>query len=149
MGGSCDIPNTDSELGKFKWLAKGNPEKCLIKVIQAATRVQLGDSLFLRAPVCLSTWTVLFYFSINTLPVSLLSIFVGILFCKAEGPGPLSLTTDLVTRIWCFHQRNPASVAGWEPQPLQAEATQDHIPRLVHRQADSLPLSDQRSPIHC
>ena len=124
-------------------------KKCLIKVIQAATRVQLSNSLSLRAPVCLSTQTVLFYFSINTLPVSLLSIFGGILFCKAEGPGPLSLTTDLVTRIWCFHRRNPASVAGWEPQPLQAKATQDHIPRLVHRQADSLPLSDQRSPIHC
>ena len=27
MGGSWNIPNTDSELGKAKWLAKGNPEE--------------------------------------------------------------------------------------------------------------------------
>ena len=27
MGGSWDIQNTDSELGKSKWLAKGNQKK--------------------------------------------------------------------------------------------------------------------------
>ena len=50
-------------------------------------------------------------------------------FCKAEGPGPWSLTSGLVARIWCFLCCNPASVSGWEPKPrskmLQAEATWD------------------------
>ena len=92
---------------------KETRKKCLIKVIRAATRVQLSDSLSLRPPVCLSTCTGLFFLSINTLPVSPLSIFVGILFCKAEGPGPLSLTTDLVTGIWCFTDATrPQSLAG-------------------------------------
>ena len=110
---------------------KETRKKCLIKVIRAATRVQLSDSLSLRPPVCLSTCTGLFFLSINTLPVSPLSIFVGILFCKAEGPGPLSLTTDLGARIWYFHRHTLVSISGWEPKPcskpLQAEATRDHI----------------------
>ena len=38
--------------------------------------------------MCLSPRTVLCFLLINTLLVSLLSIFVGILFCKADGPGP-------------------------------------------------------------
>ena len=32
----------------------------------------------------------------------------GNFFCKAEGPGPLLLTTGLVARIWCSHCRDPA-----------------------------------------
>ena len=34
--------------------------------------------------------------------VSLLSIFMEILFSKGEGPEPLSLTTGLVARVQCF-----------------------------------------------
>ena len=71
----------------------------------------------------------LLFLLINTLLISVLSIFVGILFCKAEGPGPLSLTTDLVARIWCFHCCFPATIS-WEPKPcskpLPTEATRDH-----------------------
>ena len=40
-----------------------------------------------------------------------------ILFCKVEGPGPLSLTVGPVARIWCFHHRNSDPVSGWEPKP--------------------------------
>ena len=51
-------------------------------------------------------------------------------FCKAKGPGPLSLTSGLVARIWCFLWCSPVSVSGWEPKPrskmLRAEATRDH-----------------------
>ena len=61
---------------------------------------------------------------INTLFVSLLSVFVGTLFCKAKRPGPLSLTPGLVARNWCSHHRDLASVSDWE-QLLQAKATQD------------------------
>ena len=66
---------------------------------------------------------------INALLTSLLSVFVGTLLCKAEGPGPLSLTTGLVARIWWFHHLDPPSVSGREPKPrsklLQAQAMQD------------------------
>ena len=85
----------------------------------------------LPLPVCLSTHTLLFSLLLNTLLASLLSNFVEILFCKAKGPGPLSLTTGLVARIWCFHHHNPASISGWErkfcSKLLQAEATQNHL----------------------
>ena len=42
----------------------------------------------LSSHVCLSTWTVLFFLLINTLLVSLLSVFVAVLSCKAEEPEP-------------------------------------------------------------
>ena len=52
-----------------------------------------------------------------------------VLFCRAEGPGPLSVTTGLVAMIQCFHCGNPALISGWEPKPrsktLQAEDTRD------------------------
>ena len=54
----------------------------------------------------------LFSLLINTLLVSLLFVFVGILFCKVQEPGPLSLTTGLVVKIWHSQHLNPASVFG-------------------------------------
>ena len=66
-----------------------------------------SGSLPLSLPKCLSICTVLF-FLINTSLASLLSVFVEILFCKVQGPGPLSLTTGLVARIWCSHYHDPA-----------------------------------------
>ena len=113
-------------------------KKCPIKVIQTAMRAWLSNSgtLPLSPLVCLSvTHTVLFFLLINTLLASLLSIFVEILFCKVEGPGPLSLTIGPVARIWCFHYCNPDPVSGWEPKPcskpLQAETPWDQKPALV------------------
>ena len=86
MGGSWDIPNTDSEPGKSKWLAKGNLEEM---PHISDLNYHAGTTLSLSSPVCLATHTLLFFFLlINTSLVSLLSVFVGILFCKAEGPGP-------------------------------------------------------------
>ena len=35
-----------------------------------------------------------------------------ILFCKAEGLGPLSLTTGLVARIWGSYHSDLASISG-------------------------------------
>ena len=52
-----------------------------------------------------------------------------VLFCRAEGPGPLSVTTGLVAMIRCFDGCNPAPISEWEPKPrsklLQAEDTRD------------------------
>ena len=66
-----------------------------------------SGTLPLSLPKCLSICTVLF-FLINTSLASLFYVFVQILFCKVEGPGPLSLTTGLVARIWCSHRHDPA-----------------------------------------
>ena len=66
--------------------------------------------------MCIST--VLFFLLINTLLALLVSVFVEILFCKAEGPGPLSLTAGLVARIWCSHSLNSARLwLGTEAPP--------------------------------
>ena len=34
-------------------------------------------------------------------------------FLQSQRPGPLSLTTDLVARIWCFYHCNPHSKRGF------------------------------------
>ena len=84
---------------------------------------------------------------INTLLASLLSVFVEILFCKAEGAGLLSLITGVVASIWCFDWWDSASVSGWRPEPgsrpLQAVATRAHIYSilLMCQQADCQGLS--------
>ena len=63
------------------------------------------------------------FYTCSTLPLNkhftcfTTSILVEILFCKVKGPGPLSLTTGLIPRIWCSHCQNSASVSGWEPKP--------------------------------
>ena len=103
----------DCEPGKSR-SAKGNPEE---RPHKRNSNLHKGATqwltLSLSLPMCLSTCTVFFFLLINTLLVLPLSICVGILFCKAEDPGPLSLTTDLVTRIRCCHCCDPSqSLAG-------------------------------------
>ena len=77
--------------------------------------------------MCLSTRTVLFYLLINTFLVSLLSVFVGILFLQSCMARALSVTSGLVARIRCCHRCDPNSITGQEPKPclkpLQTEAT--------------------------
>ena len=88
---------------------EGPWKKYPIKVTQTAMRVQLRDSPSESAYVSVHMYCTLFPL-INT---SLLSVFVEILFYKAKGPGPLSLTTDLMARIWCFTAAvQPQSLAG-------------------------------------
>ena len=71
MGGPWDIPYTDSEPGKARWLAKGNPEEM---PHERDSIYHEGANLSLSPPVCLSTHTVCFFLLINTLLASLLSI---------------------------------------------------------------------------
>ena len=75
--------------------------------------------------MCLSTYTVLI--SLNKHLLHGLSIFVGILFCKAEGPEAWSLTTGLVARIWGSHWHNLASLWLGTQAPPQAIAGRGHI----------------------
>ena len=126
MGGSRDIPiQTVSQANQNDW-PKETWNKYPIKVIQTAMRVQLWLSLFLSTPVAYCTFSPL----INTLLASLLSVFVEILFCKAEGPGPLSLTTGQVARNLGLNH-GPTSISGPEPKPcfkpLQIKATWDQV----------------------
>ena len=118
MEGSWDIPNTDSEPGKSKCVAKGNQKKCPIKVIQTNTRVRLS----LSPPVCLPTHTILFFLLTNT---CLLTLHLCGTSLQSWRVWALSLATGLVVRVQCSHWHNPDSISGQEPKkpcfkPLQA-----------------------------
>ena len=127
MEGSWDIPNIDCEPGKSEWLAKGNPEEIPHKSNSNCHEDSTQRHSW-SPPMWLSTRILLFFpLLINTLFGSLLSIFVGVLFCKAKGPGPLSLTTGLVARIWCSPHCDPASVSGWEPMPYSKPLLGGHL----------------------
>ena len=101
--------NMDCEPDKSKWLPKENPEEMPHKsnsnYLKGMTQ-QLRNSPSESACVSIYTYCTLFPL-INTLLATLLSIFVEFLIYKAEGPGPLSVTTCLVSRIWCFHHCDP------------------------------------------
>ena len=119
--------------GKSKWLSKGDPEEMPHK---SDSNFHNGANqwldLSLSPPVYLSSPTALFFLLLNTLLASVLSVFVEILFCKAKGPWPMSLTTGLVTKIWCFQHGDPTQSLTGNPNPthsklLQAEATGDRV----------------------
>ena len=78
------------------------------------------------ARVSLHTYCTLFLL-INTSLASLLSVFVEILSCKAEEPGPLSLTTRCQDLVLLPPQTSP--ISGWGSKPysklLQVEAIRD------------------------
>ena len=126
MGGSWDIPNTDSEPGKSKCVAKGNQKKCPIKVIQTTTRVRLS----LSESTCVSTHTYHTLFP----PSKHLSPTLHLCGTSLQSwrVWALSLATGLVVRAECSHWHNPASISGQEPKkpcfkPLQAGPTKDHL----------------------
>ena len=101
-----------------------------IKVIQTTMSIRLSDFLE-STQVSIHTCCTLFLLK-NTLLVSLLSVFIGILFCKAEEPGPLPLAIGLVARIWCSHCCDLASIHGWGQTLLQAKAPRDqHLWRVA------------------
>ena len=114
MGGSWDRPNINSEPGKSKWLAKGNLEEMPHK---SGSNPHKGVTQSLSLPLCLSTNNCSLFILISTLFVSVLSVFVGILFCKADGwVRAVSLTTGLVAR--CPHNLNLTLMFGhnWHPE---------------------------------
>ena len=88
MGGPWNKPNTDSEPGKARWLAKGNPEE--MPHVRDSNYHE-GATLSLSPPVCAYSH-VLFFPLINTFLVSLLfCLFVEIY---------LSLALPLATGPW-------------------------------------------------
>ena len=101
---------------------KENWKNWPIKVIQIAwgcDSVSLSLSLSEPTRKSLSTSSIFLFLLINTLLVSLLFIFMGIFFCRAEGPGPCqwslvewlgfgALTTRTQPHLW-LENRSPAS----------------------------------------
>ena len=79
MGGSWEKPNTDSEPGKARWLAKGDREE-MLRGIQTIMRAWLS----LNPPMCLFTCTA---FPPNKHFASSTSRFMGIHFYRTSGPG--------------------------------------------------------------
>ena len=82
MGGSWDKLNTDSDPGKARWLAKGNLEET-----PHISDLNCHKGATFWVHLCVYPY-VLFSFPPNKHFISLLSVFVGIHFCRAEGPGP-------------------------------------------------------------
>ena len=116
------IPNTDFEPSKSKWLALGKLEELTHKSnsnCHECVTQSLSLSFSQSLPVCLPTRTIFLFLLINTLLVSLLFIFMGIFFYRAEGPGPChwplverlgfgALTTRTQPHLW-LGNRSPAS----------------------------------------
>ena len=62
---------------------------------------------------------VLSFFPLNKYPTCFTILFLcGNSFLQSWRPGPLSLITGLLARIWCSHCCNPTSVSGWESKPF-------------------------------
>ena len=73
-----------------------------------------------------------FFLLINILLASLLSIFVEILFCKAEGPELSSLTTSLVARVSCaFTAATQLSLWLGTQALFQAAASWSHLTKWL------------------
>ena len=115
--------STMNQANQNEWLKK--TQKKYHRIIQTTMRTELSNTPS-EPVVCLSTCAVLFFLLINTWLASLISIFVEILFCRAEEPGPLSLITGLVNRIWCFYRHNPVHLWQGTQALLQAIAGQGH-----------------------
>ena len=134
MGRSWDIPHVDWEPGKSEWLSTRNPEEIPrnsnSNCYEAVTVIQ-GLSLW----ESLSTHTALSFLLTNTLPASLLSGFVGIIFCKAKGPGPLPLTAGLVIRIW--PPSLPGSPSQGRPSLPEIGDTHTHTHTHTHTRTPS------------
>ena len=117
MGRLWDKSNTDPEPGKARWLVKRNPE---LPHESDSNDCAWGT---LSEPVYVSIHGYFTLFPPNKHFVSLLFVFVGILFCNAKEP---SLLMAQIQHSSCHY---PTSVSGWEPKPcfklLQAEAIWD------------------------
>ena len=114
-----------AKYGKPKCLTKGKPEEMPHKNNSNCHEGWLSNSgtLPLSLPVCVSTCRVLFFLLKNYSLASLLSFFVEILFFKAEGPEPLSLTTGLMVRIWSFHHQDPIQSLSGNPSPISSHCS--------------------------
>ena len=125
MGGSWDTSNLDCEPDKSKWLAKWNPEEMPHKS-NSNHYEDATQWLSLSPLMCLSTCTIL---SLNTLLVSVLPVFMGILFCKAR---TLTLPTGLVARIWAFTAHDLNLFVGCQVPSPTSRCCKPRPPKINH-----------------
>ena len=87
-------------------------------------RAWLSDSFseFTRVSIC-TNCTLFFFPPLDKYFVSLLFIFVGIIFLQSWRARALSLSTGLVARIWCSHFQELTSVSGWGTEVLLQKGT--------------------------
>ena len=109
--GFWDIPNTGSEPGKSNDWPNEAQKKCTIKDIQTTMRV------WLSLCACLCVYPRIPYsFLINTLPASLLSIFMWkFISTQLAGQGLVTDHWSLVART--SHYYSPTSISGQELKP--------------------------------
>ena len=107
MDGSWDKPNTNSEPGKANDRPNENPEEMLHK---SDSNYHKGVTLSLSPPTCISACAILFFFLINTLLASLLSVYlwkriswkaiVARVFSQATGPWCSSGYDSALSLTW-------------------------------------------------
>ena len=68
-------------------------------------------------------FSLFFFLPLDKYFVSLLFVFVGILFLQSRRARALSLTTGLAARIWCSHFWELTSISGWETEALLQKGT--------------------------
>ena len=125
MGEYCHIPNTDSEPGKARWLAKGNPEE-----MPHISKSNYHGSMTLWAHPCVYPHVLFFFFPKWTLCwFHYLLCLCGNSFLQNQRARALSLATGLVARIQHSHYHGLTAVSGWKLKPcfkpLQTKATWD------------------------
>lgn len=125
MGGSFDIPKMDSEPGKSEWLAKWKWKEMSHK---SNSNCHKGASQQVCLWVCWCVYPHILYslfLIINTLLLSLLSLFVEILLLQSWKARSWSLTIGLVARIWCSYSGDLTSLScGGSETLLQVTAVQ-------------------------
>ena len=143
MGGSFDISKMDSEPGKSEWLAKWKWREMSHK---SNLNCHKGVTQQVSLWVCCCVYLHILYsllLLINTVLLSLFSLFVGILLLQSWKARSWSLTTGLQARTWCSYCGDPTSLSGEGPETLlQATAGRGHLTSPSVESKPHLPPQD-------
>ena len=115
---------TVNQANQNDW-SKETQKKCLIKVIQTATRAQFSDSLSFWVCTCAYPH-VLSFFLINTLFYYFLPLW--------------EFFSDLVARTWCSHHHDPAQSPAGIPSPAPS-CCRLRPPKIKVTRPGDLPLT--------
>ena len=143
MGGSFNISKMDSEPGKSEWLAKWKWREMSHK---SNSNCHKGVTQQVSLWVCCCVYLHILYsllLLINTVLLSLFSLFVGILLLQSWKARSWSLTTGLEARTWCSYCGDPTSLSGEGPETLlQATAGRGHLTSPSVESKPHLPPQD-------
>ena len=136
----------------IKWFTEGKPEEIPHKSnwdCHEGVTQWLPLSLPESAHVPIYTYCT-FFLLINTYFTTFRRC--GNSFLQRRGPGPFSLTTGLVARIWCFHHHDPAQSLAGNPSPapsccrLGPSAIKTTTMRSTHNTASRKQFTQQLKP---